>query len=370
MVSQYIGDLESVRVWDDFETSLSHYSALYRFAPEIVAIDSHPEYLASKLAREAIVPDPDRLKSKKIMGDPKPAGLMETGLKNARLIEVQHHHAHVASCMADNGLEANHPPVLGVVFDGLGFGDDGTIWGGEFLLADYRRATRIGHLKTATLPGGVMAIRQPWRNLVASLASSGVNVAEDGTAGIAALNGKPVAAMQQMIAKGINSPVSSSAGRLFDAVAAALGIAPDTLSYEGEAAILLEAQAAALQDEKGGYRFAVKPGECAELDPTPMWQALLDDIRRGEQVGIMAYRFHAGLAQGVADMIDVLRAQCPKQAKVVLSGGVFQNRLLLELTVTNIRKAGFDVLVQRQVPANDGGLALGQAVVAIARSTG
>lgn len=281
------------------------------------------------------------------MGDPKPSNQFE-----ARLIEVQHHHAHVAACMADNGLEAGHPPVLGVVFDGLGYGDDGTIWGGEFLLADYRSASRIGHLKTASLPGGVMAVRQPWRNLVAALESTGLS---GGAIYLDALENKPVAALGQMIAKGINSPVSSSVGRLFDAVAAAVGIAPDTLSYEGEAAILLEAQASRAGNVRGGYRFGVKPGECAELDPTPMWQALLEDIRQGEQTAAMAYRFHAGTAYGVADMIDVLRAQGPKQAKVVLSGGVFQNRLLLEMTVNLLTGKGIEVLVHRQVPANDGG---------------
>jgi hydrogenase maturation protein HypF len=319
ILSQHIGDLEDARTYDDYRRNITHYGALFDHAPTAIAADMHPEYLSSKYAHE-------------------------TGLP---VIEVQHHHAHVAACLAENGYPLNAPPVLGIVLDGLGWGEDGTIWGGEFLLADYRSARRLAKFKPVAMPGGTAAVREPWRNLYAHQAAAG-------------LTQLPHPMLDAMIRSGINSPMSSSCGRLFDAMAAALDICRDRQGHEGEAAARLEAlvtDAAVLREEP--YPLAVS--DC--IDPGPMWHAVLDDLQAQTSPEIMAVRFHKGVAQAVVTMALRLEGF----DTVALSGGCFQNAVLFELIERPLRDAGFRVLSHSVVPTNDGGLALGQAAVAAAR---
>ena len=347
VVSQHQGDLENRAAHDDYRKNLELYRALFDHRPVAVAADAHPEYLSSKLARAR--PEP--------------------------LVEVQHHHAHIASCLAENGVPLGAPPVLGVALDGLGWGEDGTFWGGEFLLADYRGFRRLAALKPVAMAGGERAVREPWRNLYAHIgAGMGASrfFAEFGaTPAAALLQAKPLATLEAMIVKGVNSPLASSCGRLFDAVAAAIGLCPHRQAYEGEAAARLEALAGSIDHEGAAYPFALSPPDATTglriLDPAPMWEALFLDLADGAGVATIALRFHRGLAEAIAATCGALAADAGFDT-VALSGGCFQNRLLLEETSRRLRRAGYRVLSQRRVPANDGGLSLGQAAVAAARS--
>jgi hydrogenase maturation protein HypF len=347
-LSQHIGDLEDAATFADYRASLALYRELLEHEPELVAIDRHPGYLSTKLGRELA----------------EAAGL--------EVVEVQHHHAHVAACLAENGVPLDAEPALGVALDGLGYGEDGTIWGGEFLRADYRGFARVGHFRAVPMPGGAQAIREPWRSAYAHLSQAfGWErfVREHGRLDLATwLQTRPLATLDAMLERGLNCPLSSSCGRLFDAVAAALGICRARTSYEGQAAILLEAcvDDAALDAAGGGYPFAIQdaPGRSV-LDPALMWQALLADLACGTPAPVMAARFHLGLADAILDMAWAL-SRGPSEP-VALSGGVFQNRLLLERVSEGLRARGLTVLSHRLVPAGDGGLALGQAAVAAAR---
>jgi hydrogenase maturation protein HypF len=338
ILSQHIGDLEDAHVFDDYRRGIAHYAAVFNHSPSAVAADLHPEYLSSKYARE-------------------------TGLT---LIEVQHHHAHVAACLAENNRPLDAPPVLGVVLDGLGWGEDGTIWGGEFLLADYRLARRVATFKPVAMPGGTAAVREPWRNLYAHLMAAGLQPEH------------PHPLIEAMIQNGINSPLSSSCGRLFDAMAAALGVCCDQQQYEGEAAARLEAMAGVAPNEDDACAYLMQLSNTpisdnaghscrvACIDPGPLWQAVLHDLTRGTERETIAARFHKGLAIAVADMTRSLAEHMPFDT-VALSGGCFQNLILFEQTERRLREAGFTVLSHSTVPTNDGGLALGQAAVAAAR---
>jgi len=329
ILSQHIGDLEDAATFDDYRHMIAHYAALFDHSPAVIAADPHPDYLAAKYARE-------------------------TGLK---LIEVQHHHAHVAACLAENGRTIDAPPVLGIVLDGLGWGEDGTLWGGEFLLADYRMSRRLGTFKPVAMPGGAAAVREPWRNLYAHLLAADVP-----SFGIP--SDKPCTLIETMIRNGVNAPLASSCGRLFDAMAAALGICSDRQGYEGEAAMRLEALACeqTLRAAGDGYPMAVSHW----IDPRPMWHAVADDLARGTSPAVMAARFHLGLAAAVTSMACALAGQAHFDT-VALTGGCLQNAILLEHTQRRLREAGFAVLTHSIVPANDGGLALGQCAVAAAR---
>jgi hydrogenase maturation protein HypF len=312
----------------DLRKNLDLYRTLFDHTPAVVAVDRHPDYLSSKLGRA--------------MGLP--------------VQEIQHHHAHIASCLAENGWPLEGHKVLGIALDGLGFGADGTIWGGEFLLADYRVFERRAHFKPVAMPGGAAAIREPWRNLHAQLTAANLQ-----TQGLQVLRDKPLKPLLAMMAHGINAPLASSCGRLFDAVAAALGLCDGAQAYEGDAAGRLEALAEDV-DGGDGYAFAFGGGV---LDPAPMWKALLAELADGAPRERLAARFHAGLARALADMTGLLAADSPFDT-VALSGGCFQNRLLFEQTSNRLRDAGFAVLTHAKVPANDGGLALGQAAITAA----
>ncbi|EGV20544.1 carbamoyltransferase HypF [Thiocapsa marina] len=350
ILSQHLGDLEDAKTAREYERTLALYLDLFQVVPEALVVDLHPDYRSSLIGRDRAARD----------GVP--------------LIGVQHHHAHLASTLADNGWPLDAGPVLGILLDGLGYGSDGTLWGGEFLLGDYLDFQRVAHLKPVAMPGGTRAILEPWRNLYAHLESAGGWAAWRarfaGLEPIERLDAKPLGILKTLIARGLNAPLSSSAGRLFDAVAAALDVGGEVLTYEGQAAIALESLAAVAMDRVGdgdGYPFArsiVPTGEI--LDPAPLWDALLADISRGRPPEEIAAAFHVGLATALGTLARDL-ARRHEISTVALSGGVFQNRLLLESVARRLEADGLRVLLQRQVPANDGGLSLGQAAVAAAR---
>ncbi|MDQ3494312.1 MAG: carbamoyltransferase HypF [Pseudomonadota bacterium] len=350
ILSQHLGDLKHPAANRAFHETLALHLDLFDHRPSVVAIDSHPDYLPSH------------------------AGRAWAAANDCRLIEVQHHHAHIAACMADNGLDIDVAPVLGIALDGTGFGDDGTIWGGEFLLADYRGYRRLAAFAAVPMPGGAQAIRQPWRLAYAQLrrAFGWEHVAREHAAlpFFRAMADKPLATLDGMIASGLNSPLTSSCGRLFDAVATVVRWR-DSVSYEGQAAIELESAVdrAALDDGKA-YRFSITDEDgIPRLEPGPMWRELLRDLAAGVAAGVVAARFHAGLAQGLTRMAQHLASPHGDRCcdRVALSGGVLQNRVLAEATIGGLEAAGFAVLRHQRVPANDGGLSLGQAAIAAAR---
>ncbi len=348
VLSHHMGDLENAPSFADYRRSIEQYRRLFAHAPSAVAVDCHPDYLSTKHGRDLAARDA------------------------VPVVAVQHHHAHLAACLAENLVPTDTEPVLGIVLDGLGWGDDGTVWGSEFLRGDYRGFQRLACLTPVAMPGGAQAIREPWRNSYAQIAAA------IGWPGFAArygytdlarhLAGKPLVVLDGMIQRRVNAPLSSSCGRLFDAVAAAVGLCRDRVLYEGQAAIMLEAVAdpAAAEDESAAYRFAITRAPSANLlhlDPAPLWPALLDDLAIGTPVAVIAARFHAGLAIGLTRMVTALGTT----GCVALSGGVFQNKLLLEQVIRRLTALGLVVLTHRLVPANDGGLAFGQAAVAAAR---
>ncbi|WP_026607808.1 carbamoyltransferase HypF [Methylocapsa acidiphila] len=354
MLSHHMGDLEDAAALADLEQTLALYETLYEHRSEAVAVDLHPDYLSTKLGR-------------RIARD-----------KGLPLIEVQHHHAHIASCLAENGVAAGEGPVLGVALDGLGFGDDGALWGGEFLLADYAGYRRIGTFKPVALPGGAQAMREPWRNALAHiLAAVGWPAFTANFAEIELydyLKAKPVETMAAMIKQELNAPPASSCGRLFDAVAAAIGLCRDVALHEGEAAMRLEAlvdaDALAAIDEDLAYPFALpnlKGLGLPYIEPAAMWQALLGDLYEKAPPSVIAARFHKGLARAVAAMACKVVRDAGVTRRVALSGGVFQNRPFTEEIVRRLEAENFEVLLQAKAPTNDGGISLGQAAVAAAR---
>ena len=353
ILSQHLGDLERGAVYQAYQETLAWYLEVFQHQPQGLVIDRHPEYLSSKLGQE--------------WGD-------RQGLP---LTRVGHHHAHIAACLADNQVPLGSAPVLGIALDGLGYGEDDGLWGGEFLLVDYRHCRRLAHLKPVALLGGSQAMRQPWRNtyaqLLAALGSWSTLAAQFGDLELVAfLDQQPRPLLDAMLSQGLNAPLSSSAGRLFDAVAAALGCCR-LASYEGQGAIALESLvrpadlAAALHS---AYPFRVLAGATAQdplvLDPTPLWPALLGDLQRPTAPGLIAARFHQGLAMAIANLAADL-AHRHRLTTVALSGGVWQNAILATQVPPLLTAQGLTVLTHRQVPTNDGGICLGQAVVAAAR---
>ncbi|MDB4995735.1 MAG: hypF, partial [Myxococcaceae bacterium] len=354
ILSQHQGDLEDVATFADYQKNLALYTQLFDHAPRLLVTDLHPDYAASRIARERA--EKERLP----------------------LVVVQHHHAHVAACLAENAWPLDGGRVLGVVLDGLGLGEDGTLWGGEFLLADYRGFERAGTLKPVAMIGGDAASREPWRNLYAHLAAGmGWDAFQMRATTLEVhrlLEAKPRSVLDRMLAGGLHVPLASSCGRLFDAFAALAGVAFERQAYEGQAGTLLEALATASSDE-GAYPFAIEALAAPEgsslrvIDPLPMWSAALGDLLAGTDTGAMSARFHRGLARAIVTMATDLRARAaPAFDAVALSGGCFQNRVLFEEVCRGLRAQGLRVLSHERVPPNDGGLSLGQAAVAAARS--
>jgi hydrogenase maturation protein HypF len=340
-ISHHIGDLENAETLQSFTEGIEHFRRLFDITPEVIAHDLHPEYLSTKYALD----------------------LADRGI--AALVGVQHHHAHIASCLADNGEDG---PVIGVAFDGTGFGTDGTIWGGEFLIADLAGFVRGAHLAPVPMPGGAAAIRQPWRMAAAYLHDA---YPDGASLDVVRRNQRHWSQVLTMARRGVNSPVTSSAGRLFDAVAAILGVR-DEINYEGQAAVELEQLADPA--ERGAYRAAITtdgaPGEGAAGGPLliagrDLVRAVADDLAAGTSTNVIAARFHNGVA-GLITHACVLLRERHGLSDVALSGGVFQNLLLLHAAVGKLEQHGFRVLVHSRVPCNDGGISLGQAVIAAA----
>ncbi len=356
-VSHHIGDLENLETLMAFEKEIKLYKRLFNIEPEIVAYDFHPEYLSTKYAFEL-------------------KGIPQTG--------VQHHHAHTVSCMAEHSLKGR---VIGVCFDGTGFGPDGSIWGGEFLLASLKDFKRIGHLRYVPMPGGARAVKEPWR-MAAGYLHSRFGSSWRQVSGISFLkekNGMLLDTLGDMMDKWLNCPPTSSMGRLFDAAAALLGIRQE-VNYEGQAAVEMEQLAVqylyhrkhmksnehikSIQHmEKGirGYRFALEEKlNTWEIDTRHLIDDIIRELSGGIPLGEIAYRFHLTITEMVISTCRTAR-NVYGENRVTLSGGVFQNMLLLDMVHRGLEENGFEVFIHRIVPANDGGISLGQAVIASER---
>ncbi|MFL5802933.1 MAG: carbamoyltransferase HypF [Roseiflexaceae bacterium] len=332
-VSQHIGDLENLETLTSFREGIEHYQRLFDIDPGAVAYDLHPDYLATQYA---------------------------LGLTLPHAIGVQHHHAHIASVLAEHRLAG---PLIGVAADGTGYGADGAIWGCEVMIADLIRFERMAHLAYVPLPGGAQAVRQPWRMAAVYLAQAyGEAFLDLDIPFVRRLDRGRWQLLAQMIAKDINSPPASSLGRLFDAVAALLGLRDEVL-YEGQAAIELEMSA---EPDECAYPFAIGAGRLATLDVAPMIRAIVEELRRGVPVARIAGRFHRTVAELLAAACLHVREQTGLTS-VALSGGSFQNRILLEQLVARLSEMGFQVYLNRRVPPNDGGLSFGQLAVAASR---
>ncbi|WP_051956021.1 carbamoyltransferase HypF [Beijerinckia mobilis] len=351
LLSHYIGDLDDPRNLAAMRVALDDYTHLFSHRSAAIAVDLHPDYHSSRLGRDIA---------------------RERALP---VIEIQHHHAHIAAVMAEQGLPPETTPIIGIALDGLGYGEDGTYWGAEILLCDYVSSRRLAHLRPMSLPGGDRANREPWRNLLVALddcfgtEDDGENVTQQlYRVGLADLFAdKPVASLRAMVKAGFNTPRASSAGRLFDAMAALLRIAPQVLTFEGEAAMALETLARMAMDRPRPLPFAVATRDgCVEIDTRPLWTESLDRLHAGEGRAQLAAAFHAGLAEIFARV--AVEAACKHGVRhIALSGGVIQNRLLFELLLERLSRFDYTLLTAAEAPVNDGGLALGQAVIAAVR---
>jgi len=337
-ISQHIGDMENEETLEHFVNIIELYERLFRIEPETVAYDMHPEYLSTKYAQQIGA---------------------ERGLN---LVPVQHHHAHIVSCTVENKVEA---PVIGVAFDGTGYGPDATIWGGEFLLADWHSYQRVGHLEYVPLPGGTAAIKKPYRMALSFLYTLlGADFPLTGLP-LSKLDPNEIEIARRQLKQGLNSPLTSSAGRLFDAISALAGVRGE-VEYEAQAAIELEMLA---HDEPGefaeqGYPFSIIRDRGINLVKlAELISAVVEDVRNNIPTPIISLKFHHTMAQIIIEMCKVI-AQESGINTVALSGGVFQNRLLFRLSTRTLKKAGFNVLTHHLVPCNDGGISLGQAVIA------
>ena len=351
ILSQHLGDLENASVFNAYQETLNLYLNLFQHKPEIIAIDKHPEYLSSKLGKQLAT------------------------VNHIKLAEIQHHHAHIAACMAENQISLDTKPILGIAFDGLGYGEDDTLWGGEFLLADYQSFQRLATFKPMPMIGGKQAIYQPWRNTYSQLinAFSWQEIPEQyrDLAIIKFLEHKNPKLLNQIIEKGINSPLTSSVGRLFDAVAAAIGICPEQCSYEGQAAIEMEAIADTniLNNDKETLNYSFKLEKSANIyyiDTSPTWREILNDIKQHISSSEIAAKFHQSLAITTVKIVKQLKQE-NQFNQVVLTGGVFQNQILLQQVKMQLEKLEINVLTHSIVPTNDGGLSLGQSVIAAAK---
>ncbi|MCJ7660545.1 MAG: carbamoyltransferase HypF [Anaerolineales bacterium] len=335
-LSHHIGDMENLETLQSFELGIKHFYTLFRVQPEILAYDEHPNYLATRYALERAKND------------------------SLAAVGVQHHHAHIAACMAENGCSGEEA-VIGVAFDGTGYGSDGAIWGGEFLISDYGKFQRAAHLEYIALPGGDAGTRKPARVAVAHLLKAGIPLDND-LAPLSTLSEIEQGIIVRQINTNFNSPLTSSMGRLFDAVSSITGIRQE-INYEGQAAIELEAVAD--PDEKSGYQFEIRveEGQPYLIDSVPLIRSIVNDIRSGIHPAVISARFHNGVANLICEVCLRLRKESGLD-QVALSGGVFQNVTLLARTLKLLEAAGFGVYTHHLLPPNDGGLALGQAVVA------
>lgn len=336
-LSQHIGDMDNEETLEHFVDTTDLYKQLFRIQPEIIAHDLHPEYLSTKYAAQ--------------FGS-------EQGLKT---IPVQHHHAHIVSCLVENGVQE---PVIGVAFDGIGYGTDGNLWGGEFLICDYRDFKRVAHLEYIPMPGGESAIRKPYRMALGYLYT--LLGMETTLVSLPLINRVPpeeISTIRKQLERKINTPLTSSAGRLFDAVSALAGVRGQ-IDYEAQAAIELEMLAPDDTTQCDAYPFAVTWEKgVGMIKLGELISAVVKDISHGISAPVISGRFHQTMARIIVATSQLISRQTGITT-VALSGGVFQNRLLFNLAVSGLEKEGFNVLSHRLTPCNDGGIALGQAVIA------
>ena len=339
-VSHHIGNLQNMEAYNYYQDSIEHYRNLFRIDPEIVAYDLHPEYLSTRYA---------------------------LAQENAQLVGIQHHHAHVVSCMAENGLDQQ---VIGVACDGTGYGADGAIWGCEFLLADESDFRRHAHLEYIPLPGGDVAAREPYRMAISYLYSTfGEDLASIDVPLLERMDGKRIAMIRRMIERDINTPLTSSCGRLFDAVSSLIGVR-DVVTYEAQAAIELEMLAASEVSET--YRYEISADEslsptCLIIGVREMFREIVSDLKRNTPKEVISAKFHNTIADFIVMICEHIRGNDGID-QVVLSGGTFQNRYLLTEVCRELENRGFIPYFHKRVPTNDGGISLGQAVIANARS--
>ncbi|MFC1932881.1 carbamoyltransferase HypF [Chloroflexota bacterium] len=337
-LSQHIGDMENLETMGHFESTIALYKKLFRIEPSIIAHDLHSDYLATKYAKA-----------------------LASESANIRLVPVQHHHAHIVSCMVDNGLES---PVIGVALDGTGYGTDGNIWGGEFMVVDYQGFTRMGHLEYLPLPGGDLATRKPYRTAIGYILSLlGETTIKQDLHFLEQVDRVEIDIIRKQIENEINSPLTSSCGRLFDAVSALIGVRGE-VEYEAQAAIELEMLAYDEMDETSCYPFSITEQDGLSLIKLEsLFSAIIHDLQGGTTQARIATKFHNTIARMAVELCQVISGKTGI-TQVVLSGGVFQNRLLLRKAVSLLESDGFKVFTHRQVPTNDGGISLGQAVIA------
>jgi hydrogenase maturation protein HypF len=328
-LSQHMGDLDDLAAYDAFVRDIALFEELFAAHPRLLVHDLHPDYASTRY----VVKRAER--------------------EGISLLAVQHHHAHLASCMAEHGLVE---PVIGVIFDGTGYGTDGAVWGGEFLAGDYQKVNRMAHFRYVGMPGGEQAIHEPWRMAAAHLADAGVACRTLG----ARILPTHLDTVHKMLTRRFNCPVTSSAGRLFDAVAALAGVR-DRVAYEGQAAVELEALATGSASD-GAYPFAVSDAPFV-IDTRPIIAAVAEEVDRGVEAACIARRFHSTLVDLIAAVCVRIREATGFSA-VVLSGGVFLNALLTHEVTERLQSLEFRVYRHRLVPPNDGGLSLGQLAVA------
>lgn len=342
ILSQHIGDLENPAAHRDYRKNLELYCQTNQFTPTRIAVDLHPDYFSTRFG-EQLADD-----------------------YHCALDHIQHHHAHIAACLIEHGVGLDEPPVVGVALDGLGYGADQTLWGGEFFLTDYHHCQRIAHFLPVSLPGGERAHYEPWRNsyahLLAAFGGRGFEAEYGDLDFIKYLHTKPLDQIALMIKRRLNSPEASSAGRLFDAVAAILGLTPNRVSYEGQAAMQLQALAENHAGETGVYGYT----KGSIISWKSLWKGILDDLQQNMDKGVIAARFHNTLIRAIAETASQIATD--NQIKtIVLSGGVFQNSFLLAGVQKKLQTQDFHVLSPTQFPANDGGLSLGQAILSSAK---
>ena len=337
-VSHYIGDLENQETLSSFEQAIHHYERVFRIQPEALACDLHPDYLATRYAQA------------------------RSRAESLPLVAVQHHHAHIASCLAENGW-ASPEPVIGLAYDGTGYGTDGTIWGGEILIAGYKDFTRRFHLTSLPLPGGDLAVRKPARMALSYLLAAGIELEDQTLAPVAYLTPAEAQAVRQQVSTGFNAPLTSSMGRLFDAVAALIGLCEE-ISYEAQAAMAIES--AADPQESGFYEM---PLENDIIDSLPMIRAIVADLKASVSLGSIAARFHNSLIRMSVEACRQIHKESGLST-VAISGGVWQNMRLMNLILPALEAEGFTPLIHTQLPPNDGCVSLGQAAVALARLQG
>ena len=334
-LSQHIGDLENLATYEFLKLTATHLKRILDIDPEIIAYDMHPDYLSTRFAQEQPV---------------------------AHKIQIQHHHAHIVSCMAEHKLEG---PVIGLSFDGTGYGIDGAIWGGEILIAEEGNFERAGHLAYVPMPGGTAAIKAPWRMAVSYLKDAyGQGFHELGLGVLNEIEGEKLKIVSEMITKGVNAPLTSSLGRLFDGVAAICGIRRQ-VNFEGQAAMELEMLAADAAEST--YEYEWLADDSYKIKPAPIIMGIVKDLQDGKSLADISAKFHWTLICLFADLCTVIQKD-RNLNRVVLSGGVFQNSILLTGLIKALEKRNFKVFSHQQVPTNDGGIALGQAVAAAAVS--